>query len=162
MKTTITLFLNLLFTTLALSQAQVSMADLESLNNTSWSGTLMYVNYGDGQEVVLKTTMQIQIKGDKIIMNTQFTDEPQANSKSGIKLKKGGTYLGKEKIIERVQLKNNTLKIVTTFEENDENQPATLFKTYIIGQNEFSITKRVEFKNSNKKLVRNRYTYNKI
>ncbi|MDB4292480.1 hypothetical protein N9954_03680 [Maribacter sp.] len=162
MKSIAFIFLLLCFNTALIAQVSINISELEFLDKTSWSGSLMYVNYGDGKEVTLRTTMQIEIKGDKIVMNMQFTDEPGANSKSNIKLKKDGTYFGDEKIIERTNLEDGTLKIVTTFEGDDNNKPATMLKTYLIGKNEFSITKKVNFKNSDEALVRNRYTYSKV
>lgn len=162
MKTTLILLFNLVFTTILVGQTTVSIADIQTLDNTSWTGNLMYINYLDGQPVNLRTTMQIEIKGNQIIMRTQFTDEPGANSKSSIKLKKGGSYFGSEKIIERTKLKDGTLKIVTTFKGKDDNKSASMFKIYLIGENDFSITKTVIFENSQEQLVRNKYTYLKV
>lgn len=162
MKNVITVLTTLFLTTGLFAQQKINISELEFLNNTSWSGDLMYVNYSDGKEVSLKTTMQIEIKKDKIIIKTQYTDEPSANTQSGIKLKKGGTFLGNEEIIERSNLENGKLKIVTLFKGKDNNKPATLIKTYLIGEKEFSVTKTAQYEDSNKELVRNRYTYNRI
>jgi len=162
MKNVITVLTALFLTMGSFAQHKVNISELEFLNNTSWSGNLMYVNYSDGKEVSLKTTMQIEIKKDKILMKTQYTNEPSANTKSGIQLKKGGAYFGDEEIIERSNLENGKLKIVTLFKGKDNNKPATLMKTYLIGEKEFSVTKTVQYENSDKEFVRNRYTYYRI
>ncbi|TMM57208.1 hypothetical protein FEE95_12015 [Maribacter algarum] len=162
MKNAITLLLTVLLTSAAYAQNKVSISKLEFLNNTSWSGNLMYINYGDGKEVTLRTTMQVEIKGDKIVMHTQFTDEPSANSKNSTKLKNDGTYLGDEEIIEYSTSENGIQKIVTQFKGKDANKRATLYKTYLLGENEFSITKKVQYDDADEGFVRNRYTYTKI
>lgn len=162
MRSLFLILLNLLLTTTIFSQTTVSLSDLEPLDNTSWSGSLMYVNYSDGKEVTLRTTMQTKIEGGKIIMQTQYPDEPSANFKRSMKLKRAGAFLGSEEIIERINLENGLLKLVTKFYGKDKNKPATMFKTYLLGRNEFSITKSVKYKNSKEKFIRNRYTYHKI
>lgn len=159
MKNAFKIFITLVVSSMAYGQDNVNISELEFLNNTSWSGNLMYVNYGDGKEVTLRTTMQVEIKGDKILMRTQFTDEPSANSKSSIKLKNYGTYLGDEKIIAYATLEKGVLKIVTRFKGKDANKPATMYKTYLLSENEFSITKKVQYDDSEEVFIRNRYTY---
>ncbi|QCX00014.1 hypothetical protein FGM00_07840 [Aggregatimonas sangjinii] len=162
MKTFALVLLTALFTTPLLAQNSVTISELDFLDNTSWNGNLMYINYADGQEVNLRTTMQIRITKNAIQMNTQFTDEPGANSKSIIKLKKAGTYFGAEKIIAREKLKNGSLQITTSYDGNDDNKPATILKTYLLGEKELIITKEVNFKDSEDALIRNRYTYIKL
>ena len=159
MKTTLSILICFTLTATLSAQTSVAISELEFLNNTSWEGHLMYVNYGDGKEVNLRTTMQIEIQGDQLLMQTQFTDEPSANSVDTIKLKKGGTYLGNELIIKREDLADGTIEILTRFEGKDANQPATMFKTYRINESEITISKRVKFERSEKELIRNRYTY---
>jgi hypothetical protein len=139
----------------------VTIEDFEILNNTKWVGELMYVNYADGQEVTLQTEMQIQVDNNKMTMSTQFGNEPEANSKSSIKLKKKGTYLGSEKIIKKTQLENGTIQVITMFKGRDDNKPATMYKTYKYNSNQFSITKEVQFEDGTNKFIRNRYTYTK-
>lgn len=163
MKTLLTIFV-LTITIINSSEAQdvtVSIEDFEVLNNTKWVGELMYVNYADGQEVILQTTMQIQVTKNKIIMSTQYGNEPEANSKNSIKLKKNGTYLGPEKIIKKTQLENGSTKIVTVYEGRDANKPATLYITYLLNNNTFSMTKEVVFKDGSEKFIRNSYMYTK-
>lgn len=161
MKTVLLCIISASFITATFAQNKVSITDFELLQDTSWSGNLMYLNYGDNQEVKLKTTMQIKLKGNKIIMSTQFTDEPSANSTNSIKLKMKGTYLGNEKIMEKKQ-EGGVMEVVTMFVGKDNDKPATMHKTYRFSTKEFSVTKTVQFENSDKKFVRNKYSYERI
>ncbi len=161
MKTIVILVLATIFGQLH-AQNTLTKADLEQLDNTSWEGEIMYVNYGDGKEVYLPTTLQVKIKGRKIIMNTQYTNESSANGTGVIEISKDGTWLGEEKIIEKITGPNRELTIVTSFEGYDDERPAKLFKTYLITPNSFSITKKVFYENSDEPLIRNKYTYSKL
>ncbi|WP_299228892.1 hypothetical protein [uncultured Psychroserpens sp.] len=162
-KTVLTVVM-LYFSINAMSQTEIRITteELLVLHNTSWTGELIYVNYSDGKEVTLQTKMQIEIKNDKIIMHTQYDNEPSANSKSTIKLKNNGTHFGKEKIVKKDISKSGTVTLKTKFEGKDDNKPATIMKTYVYDGNHFSVTKEVRFKGSTESLVRNRYTYSKL
>ena len=161
-KTIMILVLSITFSGNVFTQNKVEMSDINILNNTKWQGNLMYINYSDGKEVYLKTEMQLEVKGNKIFMATQYNNEPNANSKGVIKLKKGGAYFGKEKVIEKSQLENGILKIVTMFEGQDNNKKATIYKTYLFNEKLYTVTKEVLFKDSEIKFIRNKYSYTRI
>ncbi|WP_298759545.1 hypothetical protein [uncultured Psychroserpens sp.] len=146
----------------AQSKTSITIDELSVLDNTQWTGELMYVNYNDSREVTLKTTMQIQIKGHKILMSTQYDNEPSANSKSTIKLKKNGTYFGNEKIIKKHISEDGKTTLTTFYEGRDANKLAKIYKTYVYDGNNFSVTKEVQFNDDSEKFVRNRYTYTKL
>jgi len=158
MRTTYFLFLCILAGSSSFGQPKVTIADFENLDNSKWIGNLKYVNYGDGHEVTLKTTMQIFLEGNKILINTQYPDEPKANSKESIKIKKDGTYLGNEEIIEKNQ-EMGTMKLVTKYRGKDNNKSAIIYKTYTLSENEYSVEKSVDYLNSEQKIWRNRYNY---
>lgn len=163
MKTLIKITLVLFTLTLnAQSGTSITMDELNVLDNTKWKGELMYVNYGDGREVTLKTKMQITIKKNKILMSTQYDNEPSANSKSSIKIKKNGTYFGNEKISKKTTSNDGTVTIITSYEGRDNNKPATIYKTYVYDGNSFSVIKEVQFKNTSEKMTRNKYTYTRL
>ncbi len=144
------------------AQNTIAKAELKQLDNTSWEGILMYVNYSDGKEVFLPTTLQIKIKGAKIIMDTQYTTESSANERGTIKISNDGTQLGEEKIIKKIEGPNDALTLVTEFEGYDDNRPARIVKTYEITTNTFTITKKVFYENTPEPLTRNKYTYSKL
>nr|WP_321234115.1 hypothetical protein [uncultured Psychroserpens sp.] len=163
MKTVLTIVIAFLSLTLnSQSNTSITLEELNQLNNTKWVGELMYVNYGDGQEVTLQTKMQIEIKNNKILMSTQYDNEPSANSQSTIKLKKNGTYFGNEKIISKTISKEGVRTLVTSYEGRDANKPATILKTYTYDDSNFSVTKEVKFKGTSDTFIRNKYTYTKL
>lgn len=159
---TITSMLIALFLNGLSAQNTISKSDFENLDKTSWRGNLMYVNYGDGKEVNLRTTMQIEVAGNEFTMKTQYTDEPSANGEGSIKISADGTYLGEEKIVEKIALDGGGLKLVTRYTGSDNNRAAIMTKTYLITNSSFSITKEVSYEDSKEVLVRNRYTYTKL
>lgn len=163
MKTLFTIAITML-TLLSTTQSgtSISTEELSVLDQTNWIGELTYVNYGDGREVTLKTKMQIEVKKDKLLMRTQYIDEPSANSKSTIKLKKNGTYFGEEKITEKTITENGLMILKTEFSGRDANKPATIFKTYTYDGNHFSVIKEVQFEGALERFMRNTYTYKKL
>ncbi|MGB5388372.1 MAG: hypothetical protein WBN20_16440 [Eudoraea sp.] len=161
MKTTYILILCIVIGWSSFGQPQVTISDFEKLDNSNWIGSLMYINYTDGQEVTLRTTMQILLEGNKILMHTQYSDEPKANSKESIKIRKDGAYLGNEELIEK-NMEMGILKLVTKYQGKDNNKTAMIYKTYTISENEFTIEKRVDYLDSEQKILRNRYRYQKV
>lgn len=161
-KVIIMLLISISFTENIIAQHKIAISDINMLHNTKWEGDLMYVDYSDGKETYLKTKMQLEIRGNKIIMSTQYNNEPEANSKVAIKLKKDGTYLGKEKIIEKTKRENGILKIVTLFEGKDNSKEASIYKTYVFNDSIYAVTKEIQLKGSKERFVRNKYSYTRI
>jgi hypothetical protein len=161
MKTFITIIIT--WTAVFFSQAQekVAMSDFKCLNNTNWTGELMYVNYSDSREVTLPTTLEIKVKKNKLIMFTKYPNEKSANGKSALKLEKGGTYIGNQKIVRVDRQADGSLEIETVYEGQDDNKDATMYMTYFFNDTELSVQKEVEFKDAPGKFIRNKYTYTK-
>ena len=103
--------------------------------------------------------MSIILKKNKIITEIKFPREPKANSTTKIKIRKNGTYFGDEKIISKEILNDKTVKIITFYDGNDNGKKARMYKTYIFSTSTFSITKEVQYLNSNKKFIRNQQNY---
>jgi hypothetical protein len=161
MKTIITFLMSITLATFAQAQQKVTVSDFTSLDNTNWTGELMYVNYSDSKEVTLPTTLQVEVKNNKIIFRTSYITEESANSKMIIKIKKNGTYLGNEKIIRVEKLGDESMKIETMYEGKDANKEATIYITYFFSNKQFIMKKEVEFKDAPGKFIRNQYTYTK-
>ena len=51
---------------------------------------------------------------------------------------------------------------MTTYNGNDNNKKAIMFKTYLFNKDSFSITKEVQYENSEDKFIRNKQTYKRI
>ncbi|AXG71107.1 hypothetical protein KORDIASMS9_03362 [Kordia sp. SMS9] len=159
MKTLLTLCITIAMSIFAQAQEKVNMSDFESLNNTNWKGELMYVNYSDNKEVTLPTMLQIEIKRYKIIFTTKYTTEESENNKSTLKVKKDGTYIGKQKVTKVNRLANGSLEIETMYEGLDDNRDATIYITYFFNDTTLTMKKEVEFKDAPGKFIRNRYSY---
>ena len=161
MKTIIALFITLSIAAFAQAQQKVNITDFKNLDNTNWTGELMYVNYSDNKEVTLPTTLQIEVKKNKIVFHTKYTYEASENNKSTIKLKKDGTYLGAQKVVNVQRNDDGSMEIETMYEGQDDNKDATMYFTYFFNDKQLSMKKEVEFKDTPGKFVRNQYTYTK-
>ncbi|MFK8059534.1 MAG: hypothetical protein AB8B78_05520 [Polaribacter sp.] len=162
MKTVFTIMISICLLSTVKAQTKVEISDFETLNNTNWKGTLMYVNYSDGKEVTLQTTMRIELKKNKVITEIKFPGEPKANSTTKIKLRKKGTFFGDEKILKKENLENETLKITTFYKGNDNGKKAKMYKTYLFNKDTFVITKEVEYIGSKDRFIRNKQSYKRI
>lgn len=162
MKILISIFIGLIFLAKSFGQPTLSIEELKSFDNTSWTGNLMYLNYGDERQVNLRTSMQIKLKGNTIVRSIQYTDEPSANFSSKIALKRKGRYFGKEKIVKKVIAEDGTLVFATAYEGMDANRPAVMTTTYELNSSAISITKHVKFTDTGEELIRNKYTYSKV
>jgi hypothetical protein len=161
MKTIITFLISIMLATFAQAQQKVSISDFTSLDNTNWTGELMYVNYSDNKETFLPTMLHLEVKNNKIIFQTKYTSEESANNKSTIKIKKGGTYLGNEKIIRVQKSVDGSIEIETMYEGKDNNKEATIYITYFFSNKQLIMKKEVEFKDVPGKFIRNQYMYTK-
>ena len=143
-----------------ISQKTITEEEFMFLDNSTWTGNLMYINYSDGKEVNIPTELQIDINASTLIMKTTYPYEPKANSKSRIKLDIKNNLFGDEKIIE-IGKEEDILKMRTQFKGKDNNKPATMTKTYSLSPSRLQITKEVTYSESGESLIRNTYTYTK-
>lgn len=144
------------------AQSTISLNDFKIINNTSWEGTLTYIDYESGKPVPVATTMQIRISNNTIEQDVQYTWEPNKNIKSKTKIKKNGKYLGKQKVISKTIQKDGRMQIITSYYGKDNNKKAVMYYTYKFGSNSYEVTKEVQFKGSNERFMRNIYRYTKI
>lgn len=162
MKTIVSIIISLCVLSTLNAQTKVEISDFEMLNNSNWKGTLMYKNYSDGKEVTLQTTMKITLKKNKVITEIKFPNEPKANSKNTVKLKKGGTYFGDEKVIQKETLEDGSIEIITFYKGNDNGKKAKMYNIYLFNKDIFSITKEVEYIDSKERFIRNKQSYKRI
>ena len=143
------------------AQDTVQLSDFESMNNTSWKGTLTYTDYQSGELETIDATMQFKIENDKLITNIQYTYEPSKNYKGSIKIKKNGTYFGNEKVISFTE-ENGTKTLVTTYRGKDDNRKADMYITHTLTDSTYSVSKEVVYVDTKERLIRNTYNYTKI
>ncbi|WP_425237166.1 hypothetical protein [Ulvibacterium sp.] len=162
MKSILQSMIGLFFLSTAIAQNSLSTSNFEYLNGSSWSGNLMYINYSDGKEVNIRTTLKISVQDDTIIQEVEFPDEPKANYISRVKIKKNGHYFGDEKVVDLDFEGGSITKLTTRYKGRDNNKKADIYKTYLFGNQSISITKTVVYQKSQEKMIRNRYTYKKL
>ncbi|WP_299525831.1 hypothetical protein [Winogradskyella sp.] len=158
-----------LFTTLSIflvgltfyAQDTIKLSDFESINNTSWEGTLTYKDYQSGELSTVDATMQFKIEGDKIITQVQYTYEPSKNYKGSIKITKNGTYFGDEKVLSFTE-DNGTKILVTTYRGKDDNRKADMYLTHTMTDSTYSVSKEVVYLDTKERILRNTYNYTKI
>ena len=160
MKTLFTIIV-LAFGLIVQAQDTIKLSDFESLNNTSWKGTLTYTDYQTGKLTDVDATMQFKIEDDKIITNVQYTYEPSKNYKGSIKIKKKGTYFGNEKVLSFTNV-NGTKTLVTTYRGKDDVRKADMYLTHVMTDSTYSVTKEVVYVDTEERLIRNTYNYIKI
>lgn len=163
MKTLTSTIIALCFVLITSAQETVnlSLSDFKILNNTSWKGTLTYLDYSSGKSETIETTLQIKIENNKIKSSIQYTYEPNKNYNSSVKLRKKGIYYGNEKVIKNT-IKNGTRIIITTYNGKDNGKKATFYNIHKFNKNDYSITKEVQLKNDTKRFTRNTYTFKKF
>ncbi len=145
-----------------IAQETLSLEDFKILNNTSWEGTLTYLDYQSGKLTPVASTMQMRITDNAIEQDVQYTWEPDKNVKAITKIKKKGTHLGKQKVISKIKKEDGSLQLITMAEGKDDNKKATLFFTYEFSNTRYKVTKEIEFEGSNERFMRNTYEYKRI
>lgn len=158
-----------LFTTIALlfvtlftnAQDTIQLSDFEIINNTSWKGKLTYKDYQSGKQETIPTTMQFNIKDDKIIYSVQYDYEPNKNNVSKVKIKKNGTYFGNEKVVS-FKKENGTTTFETMYKGKDNGKKANMYMIRVLTDSTYSATKEVAYDGTEERFVRNTYKYTKI
>lgn len=162
MKKTFILLAFLIATINIAAQNNISIKDFKILDNTTWEGNLTYKNYSDGKQVSIPTTTQFSITEKAIETSLQYTYEPDRNIKSKTRINKNGRFLGNEEVVDKVVQPNGSFKITTRYEGKDDNKKALIFMTYQLNDDEYSVTKEVQFMDTEERFVRHKYQYTKI
>ncbi len=155
-------FFSLLSSYNSSAQTTISSSDFKSLIG-SWSGTLTYLNYSDGTPFSMPVELKIvQIEEtNKFTFYFSFPDEPQANSEETFSISDSGNMLNGEPVISKRLLEDGNLEIVTESTGNDDELPATIRQTYIIGADDFITKKDVLFEDMEEWLHRNEFNFKK-
>jgi len=161
MKTWIHIILGVILLPNVFAQKQVTLDSFRHLDNSFWSGNLMYINYSDGKEIHINATLEIILTEDGIVQKMAYPDEPNANYTSDIPFKDNGRFFGDEEVIETKLINNQIVELTTYYKGMDNNKKADIYKTYLFGDTRLTITIVVVYKKTKQKMVRNRYTFTK-
>lgn len=144
------------------AQTTISSADFKPLIG-SWSGTLTYLDYQNGKPFSMPVELRIvQIEEtNEFTFYFSFPDEPQANSEETFSISDGGTMLNGEPVTSKRLFEDGKLEIVTESTGTDDDQPATIRQTYIIGADVFVTRKDVQFVGQEEWLNRNEFNFKK-
>ena len=136
----------------------LSPSEFEVLLGDSWEGHLTYLDYSSDQETKIKVNLEVEkVLDGEYKFNYTYPDEPKANSKVKMKIGKNHMTLNKHSIVSRQKLANGTLIFETKNDGKDNKKAATIFQSYEISPQEFSITKKVKYIDDDKPIMRNKY-----
>jgi len=162
-KTTSILVIALSLSVFAFGQTpKMKIKDLQNLKGAQWTGILSYLDYGKNTKVSIPSNLTVtQSKDNKSswIFEYQYPDEPKANSKETVTISKDGKIFDGETVIERTNLADKTLRIVTEKSGNDNDKKALFRFTYLLGKTNFSIKKEVKYEGTTEFFVRNEYNW---
>lgn len=141
---------------------KLSAADLQRLTGKPWAGTLTYLDYRTNKTVSIAANLVVsQSDGDKRswVFEYQYPDEPKANSKETVVISQDGRVINGERVVERVRLARDRLRIVTEKSDPDNDKKALFRFTYLISANSFSTKKEVRYEGTEAFIERNQYSW---
>ncbi len=143
---------------------KISAKDFDVLVG-SWKGTLTYLDYSSGKPYTMPADIEVKKnKKDKsFVIDNIYPDEPKANSSYTMVISQDGKLIDKESVKSRRKLDDGNLEIITEKTEKDgnDNKPAIIRHTYIVGKNIFSKRKEILFEGTKEWIKRHEYNYTK-
>jgi len=140
-----------LFAAPLLAQATATPADLDRLAGPGWTGTLTYRDYTTEARTTIKAAplvLRLQAAADggaQWDFQMAYADEPHANSGDTLRLSADGRRLRDAGIVERQQLSDGRVRLVTEQEGRDNERPARIRTVYVIGERAASLQKLVRY-----------------
>jgi len=156
------LIVSSLFGSISIDTPKLRVKDLQLLTGNQWTGTLTYLDYRTNKKVSIASNLLVsRSNGDKLswVFEYQYPDEPKANGKEIVTISKDGGIINGEKVVERVKLAGNTLRIVTEKNGSDNDKKALFRFTYLIGPKSFSIKKDVRYEGAEAFIERNQFSW---
>jgi len=143
-----------------ISSTLVKPGDLQVLIG-DWTGSLTYMDYSSNKPYTMPSNLLVKQGSNEyqIILQFSYPNEPKANSKEKISIAKDGKQLNKNMVKSRQEMSVGLVKITTENQGKDNNKKALIRNTYLLGTNQFIISKEVKFENSEEWLKRNEYSF---
>lgn len=139
-------------------QAVVRPADFSAVTGASWSGFLVYLDYSSHTEKRIPVEVQFEKPGKRsVIYRIRYPGETQHNAKEKLQWSRNGRKLNGKPIVSRSRTADGSLILVTHYDGEDNNRPATIRMTYSIGASVLVISKDVRFDDSVDFFRRNAY-----
>jgi hypothetical protein len=152
----------ILFGCASLAAPKIEPSDFQILTGAKWNGILTYLDYGNGQKTSIASTLSVtQSTEDKLkwTFDYQYPDEPKANQKSEVLLSADGRTVDGARVVEKIYLPDNTLKLTTEKDGKDNQKTAVLRYTYLLSATKFSIRKQVKLEGMGGFFERNEYSW---
>lgn len=146
----------------AQKSSKVTVNDLKPLIG-KWQGSLTYLDYSSGKPFTMPANIDIEQQGTSksFLFIHSYPKEPKANSTDTITLSRNGRMFDGSSVKSKRVLNDGSTEIVTEILKTDgnENKPAILRHTYIIGPKVYSNRKDVQFTGQTNWIMRNEYKY---
>lgn len=166
LKKSLTLIFCLISLSLAFAQksSKVTVADLKPLIG-KWQGGLTYLDYSSGKPFTMPANVDIERSGAgrSFLFINSYPKEPNANSTDTMILSKNGSMFDGSPVKSKRMLSDGNTEIITEILKTDgnENKPAVLRHTYIIGRKIYINRKDVQFTGQTNWIMRNEYKYSR-
>lgn len=140
--------------------ARAEPEDLQRLTGARWTGALTYLDYRRNERVAIPAELVVTRESESSwTFEYVYPKEPQADGKQTIRLGDDGRTLADKLVVGREVLADGTIKLVTESDGTDDDKPARLRFTYLIGANRYSIKKEVRPAGAAEFFERNEYSW---
>ncbi len=140
----------------------ININEMDVLIGNNWKGDLTYLDYSSNEEVSISVEMEvIKVKAGVYEIAYSYPNEPNANSKSKIKITDDGKIIAGNQITSTSKNKDGSLMVHAISHGKDNGKKATFYYTYMIGSNLFSAKKSVEYEHDERKFIRNVYQFSR-
>ena len=146
------------------SQSKAAATSTTDFSNVqgAWKGTITYLDYTSGKPFSMPTNVSLRIANNsQIILSYAYPNEPNANGKDTLLISSNGLLIDSAEVQSREILEDGAVKIVTvkTGRDGNDNKPALIRHSYILGKHSFQNVKEVKFEGTDKWIVRNTYLF---
>ncbi len=128
-----------------------------------WTGSLTYLDYKTGKPYTMPADLIVkQGKNEnQLLLLNKYPNEPKANNSDKVKIRKNGTILNKSAVTSREIQSNNRIQITTEKVGKDDSKIAVIRYIYLLGKEQFTIRKEVQFEASKEWIKRSEFNYTK-
>lgn len=141
------------------SDTRISAEEIKIIKG-NWSGTLTYIDYTSNKPFSMPAELLVENgnNGYQFILNYNYPNEPQANSRGKFKLSKDGSKINKKQIVS-IERADEGLIAKTEYKGKDNRREAVIRNSYLINADKLVISKEVRFELSEEWLKRNEYSF---
>ncbi len=126
-----------------------------------WTGSLTYIDYRTNKPYEMPANLIVE-KGrnkDELFLKNIYPNETSANNIDTLIITNDGSFINNQPVVSRDILDGGVIRIITEQQGKDNNKVANLKHIYLIGKNNYSDTKEVQFQDSKAWLKRSVFSY---